>query len=88
MKNIYEVLRQKEIELVRLRQEVDALKLIIPLVQDDETWQADCVTEARAALKKIFQNPDANELTNLEQGEAQNHDPSGLVPSSLAPPTG
>lgn len=36
MKDIYEVLRQKEIELVRVRQEVDALKLITPLVADDE----------------------------------------------------
>ncbi len=54
MKNIYVVLRQKEIELVRLRQEVDALKLIIPLVEEDETGQADNVKEAREALKKIF----------------------------------
>jgi hypothetical protein len=63
MKDIYEVLRQKEIELVRLRKEVHALKLIIPLVQDDETWQADSVMEAKAALRKIFHNPDAKELT-------------------------
>ena len=61
--DIYEVLRRKEIELVRLRQEVDALKLIIPLVEEAETRRADTVTEARAALKKIFNNPDANELT-------------------------
>ncbi len=50
MKDVYEVLRQKEIELVRLRQEVDALKLIIPLVvEGDETPQAD-KAEAREAL--------------------------------------
>jgi hypothetical protein len=61
--DIYEVLRRKEIELVRLRQEVDALKLITPLVEEAETRRADTVTEARAALKKIFNNPDANELT-------------------------
>ena len=61
--DIYEVIRGKEIELVRLRQEVDALKLIIPLVEEAETRRADTVTEARAALKRIFNNPDANELT-------------------------
>ena len=63
MKDIYEVLRQKELDLARVRQELDALKLIIPLVAEDETWQADSVKEARAALKKIFHNPDANELS-------------------------
>jgi hypothetical protein len=61
MKDIYDALRQKEIALVRLRQEVDALKLIIPLVEEDETWQADNAKEAaRGALKKIFQEPELN----------------------------
>jgi hypothetical protein len=35
MKDVYEVLRQKEIDLARVRQEVDALELIIPLIQEN-----------------------------------------------------
>jgi hypothetical protein len=34
MKNIYEVLRNKEMDLVRLRTEVDALRLVAPLLSD------------------------------------------------------
>ena len=34
MKNIYEVLRNKEMDLVRLRTEVDALRLVAPLIAD------------------------------------------------------
>ena len=34
MKNIYEVLREKEMELARLRNEVDALRFVAPLLAD------------------------------------------------------
>jgi len=34
MKNIYEVLRSKELDLVRLRTEVDALRLVAPLLAE------------------------------------------------------
>jgi hypothetical protein len=34
MKNIYEVLRSKEMDLVRLRTQVDALRLVAPLLAD------------------------------------------------------
>jgi len=34
MKNIYEVLRNKELELARLRTEVDALRFVAPLLAD------------------------------------------------------
>jgi hypothetical protein len=54
VKEIYEVLRRKEIELVRVCREVNALKLIIPLLQDDEPLVAEGVKEAQAVLKKIF----------------------------------
>jgi len=35
MKNVYEVLRQKELELTRLEKEVEALRLVAPLLSDD-----------------------------------------------------
>lgn len=36
MKNIYEVLRQKEADLARVQGEVDALRLVISLLIEDE----------------------------------------------------
>jgi hypothetical protein len=32
MKDVYEVLRQKEMDLARLRKEIEALRLVIPLL--------------------------------------------------------
>jgi hypothetical protein len=34
MKNIYEVLREKEMDLARLRIEIDALRFVAPLLGD------------------------------------------------------
>ena len=36
MKNVYEVLRQKELELARLEKEVEALRVVAPLLTDDK----------------------------------------------------
>ena len=36
MKNVYEVLRQKELELSRLEKEVEALRVAAPLLSDDK----------------------------------------------------
>jgi hypothetical protein len=35
MKNVYEVLRQKELELSRLEKEVEALRVVAPLLSDE-----------------------------------------------------
>jgi hypothetical protein len=37
MKNVYEVLRQKELELARLEKEVEALRVAAPLLSDEPT---------------------------------------------------
>jgi hypothetical protein len=37
MKNVYEVLRQKELELARLEKEVEALRVAAPLLSDEST---------------------------------------------------
>jgi hypothetical protein len=34
MRNVYEVLREKEMDLARLRTEVDALRFVAPLLSD------------------------------------------------------
>jgi hypothetical protein len=36
MKNVYEVLRQKELELARLEKEVEALRVAAPLLSEDK----------------------------------------------------
>ena len=45
MKNVYEVLRQKELELSRLEKEVEALRVAAPLLSDDkEATGTDSIT--------------------------------------------
>jgi hypothetical protein len=41
MKNVYEVLRQKEMELTRLEKEVEALRLVAPLLSDEKEISTD-----------------------------------------------
>lgn len=36
MRNVYQVIHEKELELVRVRQEIDALRSILPLLTDEE----------------------------------------------------
>ena len=34
MRDIYQVLREKELEIIRVRQEIEALRSILPLLSD------------------------------------------------------
>ncbi len=43
MKNVYEVLRQKEMELTRLEKEVEALRLVAPLLSEEKEMNSDTV---------------------------------------------
>jgi hypothetical protein len=36
MKNVYEVLRQKEADLTLVREQVESLRLVLPLLNSDE----------------------------------------------------
>ncbi|HEV8523754.1 MAG TPA: hypothetical protein VGQ71_04590 [Terriglobales bacterium] len=36
MKNIYEVLRQKELEMERLRKDIEALRVVAPMLMDEK----------------------------------------------------
>jgi hypothetical protein len=42
MRNLFEVLREKEMDLVRVRHEVEALRFVAPLLfeQSDPSWSA------------------------------------------------
>ncbi len=46
MKNVYEVLRQKEMELTRLEKEVEALRLVAPLLSEEKEGVAEMVKPA------------------------------------------
>jgi hypothetical protein len=41
MKNVYEVLRAKEMDLVRLRTEVEALRFVAPLLSETSSQSSD-----------------------------------------------
>jgi hypothetical protein len=49
MKNVYEVLRQKEMELTRLEKEVEALRLVAPLLSEEKEMGVEMVKPALAA---------------------------------------
>jgi len=48
MKNVYEVLRQKEMELTRLEKEVEALRLVAPLLSEEKEGVAEISKQALA----------------------------------------
>jgi hypothetical protein len=49
MKNVYEVLRQKELELSRLEKEVEALRVAAPLLSDDKDAAAEAAVKPSLA---------------------------------------
>jgi hypothetical protein len=57
MKNVYEVLRQKEMELGRLEKEVEALRLVAPLLSEEKEVSPDGVKPALAAAAPSAQQP-------------------------------
>jgi hypothetical protein len=44
MKNVYEVLRQKELEVAKIEKEVEALRVAAPLLSDGEERSQDAAT--------------------------------------------
>jgi hypothetical protein len=55
MKNVYEVLRQKEMELTRLEKEVEALRLVAPLLSEEKEMNSDMA--AKPALATAVNGP-------------------------------
>ncbi len=49
MKNVYEVLRQKELELTRLEKEVEALRIAAPLLTEEKESGAESLKPILAA---------------------------------------
>lgn len=57
MKNVYEVLRQKEMELSRLEREVEALRLVAPLLSEEKEMNSDMAKPALATAVGGPQQP-------------------------------
>jgi hypothetical protein len=57
MKNVYEVLRQKELELARLEKEVEALRVAAPLLSDDKDAGSEAVIKPALAAAAGTQQP-------------------------------
>jgi len=57
MKNVYEVLRQKELELARLEKEVEALRVAAPLLSDDKDSLAEPTAKPTLAPPVAAQQP-------------------------------
>ena len=56
MKNVYEVLRQKELELARLEKEVEALRVAAPLLSDEGKDSLDAL-KPTPATAGVSQHP-------------------------------
>jgi hypothetical protein len=61
MKNVYEVLRQKELEVSRLQKEVEALRVAGPLLSDDEAEDDRPGPRLQRAVNETPQPPDRGE---------------------------
>ena len=59
MKNVYEVLRQKEMELTRLEKEVEALRLVAPLLSEEKEVVAEM---AKPALATAVNGPQTTRI--------------------------
>jgi hypothetical protein len=60
MKNVYEVLRQKELELARLEKEVEALRVAAPLLSEESTSET-------ATSKPTLTTPPAQQPIRIPQ---------------------
>jgi len=59
MKNVYEVLRQKEMELTRLEKEVEALRLVAPLLSEEKESVAEI---SKPAMATAVNGPQATRI--------------------------
>jgi hypothetical protein len=57
MKNVYEVLRQKELELARLEKEVEALRVAAPLLSEDKEAGSEISNKPTLAATTGTQQP-------------------------------
>jgi len=59
MKNIYDVMRQKELEIERLKKEIEALRMVAPMLEDKEP--ARDIVAAASPVKTYSSTQQSNE---------------------------
>ena len=57
MRDVYEVLRQKELEVSRLQKEIYALRVVVPLLKDVEAEDDNQPTRAGSAAQQLIEEP-------------------------------
>jgi len=64
MKNIFDVIRSKEQEILKIKKEVEALRLVVRLLADDSVSLNDGRAQSR-----VLEMPDSDELLDLRLPE-------------------
>ena len=59
MKNVYELLRQKELELIKVETEVEALRMVVPLLSNDNEISDDKQVAAPGSTVQLRPQLDA-----------------------------
>lgn len=66
MKDLQTVLRQKELDVERVRREIQALLIVIPLIAEDKSSSDDVMHLLRWASSRTVANPSVNGMADLE----------------------
>lgn len=66
MKDPYVVLRQKELDVERVRREIQALLIVIPLLRDNEPAADDAMHLLRLDATRLARKPTADDIAALE----------------------
>ncbi len=67
MKNIHELLREKEMDRARVQKEIDALRLTIPLLEDDGLREETLPdTEVRKQPEPVLETAPAGDSTGTD----------------------
>jgi hypothetical protein len=70
MKNVYDVLRQKELEVSRLEKEVEALPVAAPLLADGEAEDHNQPTSLSSPVQQPIENLQANDTPQQARSAA------------------
>ncbi len=71
MKNLYDLLRQKELSMKRLEKEIEAIRIVISMLSDDPE-QAENAELKSASVAPAVQPPNAQNLMGTYSAVSQN----------------
>jgi hypothetical protein len=67
MKNIYDVMRQKELEIDRLKKEIEALRLVAPMLEEKEP----AIATSQTPVTKTYSSPQQSDsVITADAGKA------------------